>query len=551
VTVSTATLRWLIGSTLALNGLVLLFPTVYSDAIVYALLAKTMAVSGDWVNLTLLGEDWLDKPHLPFWVTALSFRVFGINSFAYLLPGLVFHAIGAVFTYKLAKHFHGRDTARVSVLMYLTAVGLLWSTVDLRAEAYLVGEIAAGCYCWVRFDEQAKVRYLLGGAVFTGMALMTKGLFVIGAIAGGLVIDWVRRGAWRNVVRPKWLLALAASFACIVPELLTLYWQFDSHPEKVIFGRTGVSGIRFFFWDSQFGRFFNFGPIQNANGDPFFFIHTFLWAFLPWTVLFMAAAVVAVRTSRVRPEPEQRAAVILWMSFLIPFVLFSLTRFQFDHYIYIVLPFAAILSADYFVRHRLPTWMCQFQIVLAVLLSLLVLGLALYAFRGTGYLWTAAVPVAALVFFVVVRIGTPDSKTLVFPVVAVQSAFLFLMLANWMYFLRYDAGYKLARGLDSHSEAAIYDYRVRSLSLAFQARQHYVYIDSLESLPKDAADCVIVANDADVAAVLEAFPQSRVISRASGIPTNRLAARMFNKTWWFGDQETTHLSLVRTGGRGD
>jgi hypothetical protein len=380
------------------------------------------------------------------------------------------------------------------------------------------------------------------------MALKTKGLFVVGAIAGGLVIDWLQRKEWRNFVRPKWLLAGGASFVCILPELFALYSQFDSHPEKVIYGQTGVSGIRFFFWDSQFGRFFNFGPIQNTNGDPFFFVHTFLWAFLPWTALFIAAAVGAVRSHTKRPAPERRAVVILWTSFLIPFVLFSLTRFQFDHYIYIVLPFAAILSADFFVRHQLTRWLCRFQSVLSALVCLLVLGLTVYAFRGTGYWWFAAIPVAVLVFFVVARTSTPASRAIIFPVLAVQSAFVFLVLANWMYFLRYDAGYKLARDLDGRPRGVVYDYRARSLSLAFQAGQQYVYIDNLDSVSQDAGDCFIVANDADVDDVLKAFPRSHVVAHASGIPTNRLAARMFNGTPWFGEQETTRLSLVRTGG---
>ena len=81
-------LSLLIAFALALHGLVLFFPTVYSDAVVYAMLAKNIAVSGDWVNLIFLGQDWLDKPHLPFWLTAMSFKIFGISSFAYLLPGV-------------------------------------------------------------------------------------------------------------------------------------------------------------------------------------------------------------------------------------------------------------------------------------------------------------------------------------------------------------------------------------------------------------------------------------------------------------------------------
>jgi 4-amino-4-deoxy-L-arabinose transferase-like glycosyltransferase len=544
-------LTLLIVIALALHGLVLLFPTVYSDAVVYAMLAKNIAVSGDWVNLTFLGQDWLDKPHLPFWLTAMSFKVFGVSSFAYLLPGLVFHFIGAAFTYKLASHFFGKDTALVSVLMYLTAIRLLWSTVDLRAEAYLVGQIVPACYFWVKYDEQPKIRYLLGGAVFTGMALMTKGLFVLGAIGGGLAVDWIQRKEWRNFISPKWIAALALSLLCIVPELLALYWQFDSHPEKVIYGQTGVSGIRFFFWDSQFGRFFNFGPIRNTSGDPFFFVHTFLWAFLPWTILFIAAIALGVRRRKERDEREQRAFVILSTSFLIPFALFSLTTFQLDHYIDIVLPFASILTAHFLVRSfrvNATPWITRFQVGLSVAACLVVLGVSVYALRGTGYLWTAVVPALVLVFYAVTRAAPAATKALVFPALALLAAFLFFVVANWVYFLRYDAGYKLARELESRPNLTVYDYRARSISLGFQARQRYVYIEELKDMAATEPDGrFIVANDSDVATVVQAFPGSHVIARASGTSTNRLAARMFNRTRWFGEQETTHLSLIRAG----
>jgi 4-amino-4-deoxy-L-arabinose transferase-like glycosyltransferase len=541
-------LRSLIGLTIALNGLALVFPTVYSDAVVYALLSKNIVMSGDWVNLTLLGQDWLDKPHLPFWLTALSFEIFGVNSFAYLFPGLVFHLIGAGFTYKLAKHFYGVETALVSALLYLTGIRLLWATVDLRAEAYLVGEIVAACYFWVKFDEEPAAKYLLGGAVFTGMALMTKGLFVLGAIGGGLATYWVVRKQWKNFVRPKWILALAASLVCIVPELLALYAQFDRHPEKVIYGRTGVSGIRFFFWDSQFGRFFNFGPIQNTNGDPFFFVHTFLWAFLPWSAVFLAAVYISLRYRKQLSEPQRRAFIVLSMSFLIPFTLFSLTTFQLDHYIDMVLPFAAILSADFLVRFRgrLPAWISQFQVALAVLVCLVVAGLSVYSFRGTSYFWTTLIPVAVLVFFVIRRSDDAASKSLVFPVLAIQATFVFFVLANWMYFLKYDAGFKLASELRDQPDLTLYDYRSRSLSLGLQARQPYVFVETLDTVAREPHDCFIATHDADLADVLAAFPGSRVIGRATGTSTNRLAARMFNGTRWFGDQVNIHLSLIRT-----
>jgi hypothetical protein len=85
----------LIAVTVTLNALALFLPAIYSDAATYALISKNMALSGDWVNLMFMGQDWLDKPHFPFWITALSFTLFGVNAPAYLLPGLLFLALGA------------------------------------------------------------------------------------------------------------------------------------------------------------------------------------------------------------------------------------------------------------------------------------------------------------------------------------------------------------------------------------------------------------------------------------------------------------------------
>ena len=47
------------------------------DSALYASIAKHIAITHDWVNLVVSGHDWLDKPHLPFWLCAFSFKCFG------------------------------------------------------------------------------------------------------------------------------------------------------------------------------------------------------------------------------------------------------------------------------------------------------------------------------------------------------------------------------------------------------------------------------------------------------------------------------------------
>src|SRR4029453_2120814 len=43
----------------------------------YALIARQMATSGDWLVPRLFGLPYLEKPPLLYWITAAIFRVFG------------------------------------------------------------------------------------------------------------------------------------------------------------------------------------------------------------------------------------------------------------------------------------------------------------------------------------------------------------------------------------------------------------------------------------------------------------------------------------------
>src|SRR6201992_3617083 len=124
----------------------LIIPILEPDGSLYATIAKTIARTGDFVNLRVEGRDWLDKPHFPFWMAALSFRVFGINGFAYKFPALLFWGGGAWYTYRLARALYGKPVAQLSTLLYVSAAHLVISNNDVRAEPYLTGLIIGSVY---------------------------------------------------------------------------------------------------------------------------------------------------------------------------------------------------------------------------------------------------------------------------------------------------------------------------------------------------------------------------------------------------------------------
>ena len=364
-----------------LNALGLASDILEPDGALYATIAKTIAQSGNFTNLYVEGFDWLDKPHFPFWITAISFQVFGINSFAYKLPGLLFFLVGVWYTYQFARLQYSQLVAQLATLIVLTTMHLVMSNNDVRAEPFLLGQIIGSVFHFFRLYLSPQHRFadIVLGACWAGCALMTKGPFVLVPIGAGLVIHFLLTGHWQELLRPRWYIAIILTLFFTLPELAALYQQFDLHPEKIIFGKTGVSGIRFFFWDSQFGRFFNTGPIKG-QGDKLFFVHTLLWAFLPWSLLLYVAIGRAIgglfRHKLILPEYVSLGAGLM------TFLLFSLSGFQLPHYMNIVFPFFAVLAAHYLSQlseTAVRRWF-WIQTGIAILLSV-VIGVVIVFFR--------------------------------------------------------------------------------------------------------------------------------------------------------------------------
>lgn len=457
--------KWLTLLILLVNAAAMLSPVINGgDSITYAALSRHIALNNDWANLVLDGKDWLDKPHMLFWITALFFKIGGISAFTYILPGFLFHLIGGYYTYRIARLFYGRDTAWLSVLVYVSVYHLMDSSIEVKAETYLTGFIMGACYYWLRYDAQSRIKYLLLGAAFSACAVMTKGVFTLITITSGLVCMWMVQKQWSKLWSGKWLLAFALSLLFTAPEVIALYQQFDGHPEKAVFGQTQVSGIKFFLWDSQFGRFFNTGPIKNTNGHPFYFVLVFLWAFLPWVAVFVAAMVSGVRKFFAGNAGERASFVFLCGAFFITFGLFSATSFQLDHYTVILFPFAAILCGkylnDWLERQDKARALVVAQLVLTVLLVGLAVGLSVYVANAIVLTVVLVMVTVSLVYGYGMRGQQRAAMVLVYPVIGIAMLYVFLVLTNALTFTAYSVAHNANAQLAGKPAAPVYAYQM-------------------------------------------------------------------------------------------
>lgn len=417
------------------------------DGALYAGIAKHMVQHHDYWNLFADGHDWLDKPHFPFWMAAISFQLFGFTTAAYKLPAILFVMIAAVYTYFFAKSLYDEKVARWAVCILLTAEHLVISNNDVRAEPYLTGLIIAAAYHLYKGQRSIFNYHILLGAGFTACAIMTKGLFALIPIGGAIAGHLAFTRQWRQLFHFRWLLAAVLIALFITPELYALYQQFDQHPEKLVFGQHGVSGIRFFFWDSQFGRFMNTGPIKG-EGDPFFFFHTVLWAFLPWSILLYAAVVTFFRKRRTAVEYYCISAALL------TFVLFSLSRFQLPHYLNIIFPFFAILTAHYVLSLEKTGGLKFYRITqyaIMVIVAIAIVGLSALYQPVLNYYALFCMLLGLLLFLLLPRWLGPGSVSLVFFRTCAASLVLNIFLNLVMYpdMMRYQSGSTAARYINS------------------------------------------------------------------------------------------------------
>ncbi|HZY02295.1 MAG TPA: glycosyltransferase family 39 protein [Anaeromyxobacteraceae bacterium] len=382
---------WLALAALAANLSGAFLPLLDDDPALYASIARSMAERGDLVRLVYAGADWLDKPHFPFWMAALSFRALGVSPFAYRLPALAFWALGVGYTFLLARRVGGRAAGQLSVLVLLTAQHLVMGNADVRAEPYLVGLVTGAVYHFLRAHEPRTPVHLVLGSLLSGCAVMTKGAVALVPIAGALLGHWASRQTWRELLRPRWWLAALLVAVAILPEILCLQAQFGSRPAAAG-PAAGRQAIPFFLWESQFGRLLGTGAIRRPAGSPFFFVHTLLWAFLPWSAWLLAAAADRLRRRGGPPAGDGFA----WGAAVPTFLAFSLSRFQLPHYLDILFPFLALIATGWLLRlgDEPPRWVTRLQTVVWALVFALGPALLLLA-RPAGALPAAALAGAA------------------------------------------------------------------------------------------------------------------------------------------------------------
>ncbi|WP_317130210.1 glycosyltransferase family 39 protein [Aggregatimonas sangjinii] len=320
---------------------------IENDSAQFAVMAMRMFQENDFINLFKGPNEYLDKPHMHYWLAALSYKIFGLHDWAYRIPAILATLLGAFSCFGLGKLLYNADTGRLAALIFMTAQTIVLSVIDVRTDAVLTGWTIFAIWQLTAYIEKKAVLNIILGAFGTGIAFSTKGQIAILVIGLPLLCHLAYTRKWKRFLSWKVLVALVVFGLAIAPMLYAYYHQFDLHPEKIIRGKGSRSGIFFIFWEQSFERMSGEGIGKNSS-DYFFFFHTFLWVFLPWTVIAILAIAERFKTlSRIKFAYRPMYEFLTLGGIVLIFIVISFAQFKLPHYLNIAIPLFSILTAAY------------------------------------------------------------------------------------------------------------------------------------------------------------------------------------------------------------
>jgi 4-amino-4-deoxy-L-arabinose transferase-like glycosyltransferase len=442
------------------------------DATQYATISMQMIRDGSWLQIYWRDVSYLDKPPLVFWASSVSYLLFGVNHFAYRLPSYLVLLLGVYSTYRLSKNIHDRQTAMLSSLVLLTTQGVFLISHDVRTDTMLLGWVIFSLWQLSEYIERKKTMNFFLAFTGIGLAMLTKGPIglMIPVLAFGPQLLLQRR--WRDIFNPLWLAGIAWVGMLLAPMLIGL-WQ-----------QHGPTGIEFFFWKQSFGRITGENVWRDESG-PLFFVHSFAWSFLPWTLPAVYGVYIKIRS--LIQKPDANDSFVLWGALTV-FVAMSLATYKLPHYIFVVFPLFAMMAAtgiQEIIRLRMRVWIwLQWLANSLILAGMVFLAIADFSWLYVAILLVTAIVLCALFFQTNCRHNFGTSVVVVFGFVIIIHANAMLNLGFYPKLLGYQSGGVAGRDVRESGvpEDAVCFFAQHSPSFDFYSQTTATYYRTLPQL---------------------------------------------------------------------
>ena len=236
----------------------------------YALLARTMVETGDWLVPRIGAEVHLEKSPLYIWaIAAFSLAGGRVTELTAVLPAALSAIAGVGATFILGRRLFGARAGWLSALVLATACGYYWharmALADMMVTAFAIG--AAAAFATVVVSGESRRWPMAVCWACLGFGLSAKGpVALMPLIPFGIFLVWEH--GWRGLAKLRPLTGVAIVALISAPWALAFALRSgESYVQSVLLA--DYVGPRLRAWDRAGELFFAAGPIGVG--------------FMPWT----------------------------------------------------------------------------------------------------------------------------------------------------------------------------------------------------------------------------------------------------------------------------
>jgi 4-amino-4-deoxy-L-arabinose transferase-like glycosyltransferase len=323
------------GSRVAYWALAVVFLAVYMGSMftpgllddadsTHAEAAREMVVTGDYVTLHVNGIRYLEKPPLPYWLVAISYKVLGVNEFSTRLPMVLAVMLLGVLGFCWGRRAFGERTGIYAGLFVYTCAGVYLFTRIFIPDVLLSLLIAAALYFFLTaLEPEAEAWRWYAGYAMMALGVLTKGLIALVFPCGAAFFFLLVTGEWRRWREFRLISGLLLFLAIAAP------WHILAGLRN-----PGTAEHHGFFWfyfvNEHFLRFLGKRYPRDYSKLPaalYWTLHL-VWLF-PWSLYLPAAVKTAAAAWRgQRSDFAARTRLLCWIWAGVVLIFFALSTNQ-------------------------------------------------------------------------------------------------------------------------------------------------------------------------------------------------------------------------------
>jgi len=346
-----------------------------SDEPRFALAAKQMVESGDWLFPHRGSELYSDKPPFMFWLQAGSYELVHDWRVAFLLPSLLFGLLTLGLVYDLGRRLWNHRAGLLAAYGVLFAFQFMYQVKRAQIDPVEMGWLTlANWGLLIHFLRGPNWRAYWIGCLAAGFGVITKGVGVLAVLMFAPYL-FARLRGWEGVARTersawRWLLGGVAFLLPILAWGLTVLHAAKAHgtPEYQAY-------VNDLFFHQTAGRYAK----SWDHAQPFwYYVPIVLLEWLPLSLAYIGAV---PRWKRDLQAGEPRVLLPLtWVALV--FVFFSFPHGKRDVYLLPALPMMALALAPYLQEIARERWARLTGFWIATLTAIGVLGYAAWVLLG-------------------------------------------------------------------------------------------------------------------------------------------------------------------------